>query len=205
MGKRYTADDIQVLKGLEAVRKRPSMYLGDLDSPRSLTRLVEQMMCASLDEAIAGRCSRIRVMLHADGSASVDDDGPGMRTDNSPREGRSWIEIMLTTLSACRAMRENEAAKKFCGIGICLVNAFAESFTVENRREGRTWTQSFRQSLPLAPLADVGPAETSGVTFRFLPDPTLLNVRQFDAPDLRRLIDEIRRDTNVEIQLVDER
>jgi DNA gyrase subunit B len=200
---RYTADDIQVLSSHQAIRKRPRMYVGDLEAPSTLSHLVEQVMCASLDEALSGRCSHVTVSLHADGSATVEDDGPGIPTDVDPRSGKTAVEILLTTLAACRAMRQNEKAKDFCGLGLAVVNALSETFDVEIRRKGKTWSQSYRQGEPQGPLAIVGDAAFSGVTFRFLPDPSIFPVRQFDAADLRARFDEIRRETKVPLELVD--
>jgi DNA gyrase subunit B len=196
-------DKIVVLKGLEAVRKRPSMYVGPLDSPATLNKLIEQMMCISFDGALSGRCSRIAVTLHGDGSASIDNDGPGLPTENDPTHGIPLIQIMLTMLFACRAARENAEAKALCSVGIAVVNALSETLTVEIRRAGRLWRQHYRQGDPEGPLTDVGPAETTGLMFRFTPDPTIFQVRRFDAHDLHARLDELVHGTSVKVQLVD--
>src|SRR5262245_6121511 len=125
----YDAETIEVLPGLEAVRRRPSMYVGALDSTVTLSHLVEQVMCTSLDEAISGRCNRIAVTLHGDDSVTVEDDGPGMRVD--VHNGMSYVEAIMSHLHACRAARENAYAKQFCGYGIQVVNALSEIMSVE--------------------------------------------------------------------------
>src|ERR1700733_5508237 len=102
---------IEVLEGMEAVRRRPGMYVGPVDEPSTLSSLVEQVMCASLDDAVAGRCTRITVTLQVDGSARVDDDGAGFPVGQS-RDGRSEAEVLMTVLHACRAARENPNVAK---------------------------------------------------------------------------------------------
>jgi DNA gyrase subunit B len=200
---RYTADEIEVLPGLQGIRKRPQMYVGDLASASTLSHLVEQVMCASLDEAISGRCNRVTVTLHPDGSAAVEDDGLGLPTEIEPRTGKTAIEILLTTLAACRAARQNDKAKQFCGLGLAVVNALSDRFDVETRYNGRAWVQRYVRSEAQGPLRDVGRADFSGVSFRFLPDPTIFEVRRFDAVDLRKRFDEIQRDTQVPLELID--
>jgi DNA gyrase subunit B len=183
-------DDIEVLSGLEAVRRRPEMYLGRLDSPNSLLLMLEQVMCASLDETMTGRCSRIDVRLHDDGGVTVEDDGPGMSVEVD-RSGMSYVEIMMTQLHACRAARENPAvAKKYCGAGIAVTNALSDECMVEVRRGGRAWVQRYREGVALARLADIGSAVSTGNRIRFRPDPKLFRIR-FEAAAMQQRLDEI--------------
>jgi DNA gyrase subunit B len=189
----YGAEDITVLSGLEAVRRRPEMYLGPLDSDDTMSRLVEQVLCGSLDEAVSGRCRHIAVLLHADGTVTVEDDGPGMSMDRD-KEGVPVAERLMTRLHACRVARENpDVGKRFCGMGIAVVNALSESCKLEIRRDGRTWIQQYREGNALAPFADVGPAPSTGTRLWFKPDATLLP-RRIDAAALRGCLDELARE-----------
>jgi DNA gyrase subunit B len=196
------AGDIVVLPGLEAVRRRPSMYVGPLDAPATLSDLVEQVMCASLDEAVAGRCQRIIVTLHADGSASVVDDGPGMSIERD-RQGMRAAERLMTSLLACRAARRSATvADGFCGIGIAVVNALSEWCRLEVRREGTLWSQTYAAGVPTSPFEERGATTTSGTTVHFRPDRTILQVESFDAADLRARLDAIRASLDLPTELV---
>ncbi len=196
---------IEILEGKESVRKRPGMYFGPVDDPATLSSLVEQVMCAALDDAVAGRCTRITVTLNADGSARVDDDGAGFPVGTS-RDGRSEAEVLMTVLHACRAARENPGvAKRFCGMGISVVNAVSESCRLQTRRAGWSWEQTYRAGKPVTAFTRVAPCEATGTTLTFLPDPTILKCR-FDALDLEKRLEDIRAEAPAcLIELVDER
>ena len=189
----YRAEDIQVLEPAQAIRKRPAMYIGELDSDATMSRLVEQTLCASLDEAMSGRCRHIAVSLHADGAFSVRDDGAGISMERD-KDGVFMAERVMTQWYSCRAARQNHAiAERFCGLGLFVVNALSEAAKLELRRDGHTWMQEYRAGKALAPFADIGPATATGTTVWFKPDTTLLP-RRIDAADLRRALDEIRRE-----------
>jgi DNA gyrase subunit B len=189
----YDAGDIIVSSGLEAVRRRPEMYVGPLDSDEAMNRLVEQVLCGSLDEAVSGRCSRIAVVLHDDGTVTVEDDGAGMSMERD-KEGVPLAERLMTELFACRVARQHaEIGKRFCGMGIAVVNALSEACKLEIRREGRTWIQEYRQGKALAPFRDAGPSASTGTRLWLRPDPTILP-RRIDATALRRCLDEIGRE-----------
>lgn len=158
-------------------------------------------MCASLDEAVAGRCQRIDVTLHPDGSASVSDDGPGMSVEFD-RQGMRVAERLMTTLSACRAARESATvAQRFCGLGVAVVTALSEWCRLEIRREGKTWTQTYAAGTPTSALEEQGAATTSGTTVHFRPDRAIFRVTAFDAADLRGRFEAIRRLLEVPTEL----
>jgi DNA gyrase subunit B len=158
-----------------------------------MSQLVEQVLCGSLDEAVSGRCRRIAVSLHADGSVTVEDDGAGMSMQRN-KEGVPLAEVLMTQLLACRVARQSpDIGKRFCGMGIAVVNALSESCKLEIRREGRLWTQEYRQGNALAPFEDVGPASSTGTKLWFKPDQQILP-RPIDAATLRRRLDEIGRE-----------
>ncbi len=189
----YSADDITVLSGLEAVRRRPEMYIGPVDSDDAMTQLVEQVLCGSLDEAVSGRCSHIAVLLHADGTVTVEDDGAGMSMDRD-KDGVPVAERLMTKLHACRVARQNpDIGKRFCGMGIAVVNALSASCKLEIRRDGRTWIQEYREGKALAPFHDASPAQSTGTRLWFRPDTTILP-RRIDAAALRHCLDEIGRE-----------
>lgn len=189
----HRAEDIQVLDAAQAIRKRPAMYIGDLDADETMSRLVEAMLCGSLDAAVSGRCRHIAVSLHADGAVTVRDDGDGMSLERD-KDGVLLAERMLTQFYACRRARKNrDIAEGFCGPGMFVVNALSESGKLELRRDGRTWFQEYREGKALAPLAEVRPANSTGTMFWFKPDPKLLS-RRIDPTHLRHVLDGIGRD-----------
>jgi DNA gyrase subunit B len=182
--------DIVVLSGLEAVRRRPEMYIGPVDSDESMSRLVEQVLCGSLDQAFSGRCSRISIELHADGRITVEDDSPGMSLQPA-KDGLPLAQHLMTELHACRVARIHaDVGKRFCGAGIAVVNALSEFCTLEIRQDGRAWAQQYREGKALAPFADLGPVAADGTRIVFKPDARILP-RRVNAHDLRRRLDEL--------------
>jgi DNA gyrase subunit B len=189
----YSADDIVVLSGLEPVRRRPEMYIGPVDSDETMSQLVEQVLCSSLDEAYSGRCSRISVELHADGAITVEDDSRGMSLQPA-KDGVPIAQHLMTELYACRVARQHaEVGKRFCGAGIAVVNALSEFCTLEIRQDGRAWAQKYREGKALTPFADIGPASADGTRIVFKPDTRILP-RRVNPLDLQSRIDEIARE-----------
>ena len=172
----YTAHDIEILEGLEPVRRRPGMYVGGTDQ-RALRHLLAELIDNAMDEAIAGHASRIEIGLHDDGSASVKDNGRGIPVDPHPKyENVSALQVILTTLHSGGKFSDKVYATSggLHGVGLSVVNALSEELTVEVARDKRLWRQSYARGLPTGPLEDAGPVTNRrGTLVRFHPDPQI--------------------------------
>jgi DNA gyrase subunit B len=203
----YGASDIQVLEGLEAVRKRPGMYIGST-GPRGLHHLVYEIVDNSVDEALAGHCSRIDVALLENGGVRVSDDGRGIPVDEHPVEKRSTVEVVLTTLHAGGKFGGGGYAVSggLHGVGSSVVNALSEKLDVEVRRQGNLWTQSYSVGVPDAPLAKGGNTDGSGTTITFWPSSAVFESTDFDYETLRTRFQQMGfLNKGLLIALVDER
>lgn len=203
----YGASDIQVLEGLEAVRKRPGMYIGST-GPRGLHHLVYEIVDNSVDEALAGHCDHIDVVILADGGVRVSDNGRGIPVDVHPVEKISTVEVVLTTLHAGGKFGGGGYAVSggLHGVGSSVVNALSERLDVLVKRQGSEWAQSYRDGVAQKPLAQGGAADTTGTTISFWPNTTIFETVEFDYETLRTRFQQMAfLNKGLRINLVDER
>ncbi len=191
----YGASNIQVLEGLEAVRKRPAMYIGDV-SFRGLHHLVYEVVDNSIDEALAGYCDRIAVTLNEDGSVTVTDNGRGIPVETHAREGRSALEVVMTTLHAGGKFDKDtyKVSGGLHGVGVSCVNALSERLVATVSRDDHVWEQEYRQGKAVRPVAQVRPlepGEDTGTTVRFWPDASIFQITEFRFDTLAERLREL--------------
>ena len=207
-GASYGAQDITVLEGLEAVRKRPGMYIGST-GPRGLHHLVYEVVDNSVDEALAGHCDEVRVVLHPDDSCTVVDDGRGIPVGTMEKEGRPAAEVVLTVLHAGGKFGDGGGYKVsggLHGVGVSVVNALSERLHLEIQTDGHVWTQDYERGKPQADLAKGAASKDHGTTITFQPDPEVFEEVEFDFQTLaERLRETAFLTRGLKIELVDER
>ncbi len=204
----YTSGEITVLRGLDPVRKRPGMYIGST-GPRGLHHLVYEVVDNSVDEALAGHCSRIEVTIHPDNAVTVADDGRGIPVDEHPEEKRPAAEVVLTTLHAGGKFGEGGGYKVsggLHGVGVSVVNALSERLHLQIQRDGHEWAQDFERGVPQGDLKRGKASKKTGTTITFLADAEVFEEVDFDYATLsERLRETAFLTRNLRIDLVDER
>jgi DNA gyrase subunit B len=203
----YSAKDIQVLEGLEAVRKRPGMYIGTT-GPKGLHHLVYEVVDNSVDEALAGYCTAIDVVIHVDNSVSVTDNGRGMPVDKHPKLRKPAVEVILTVLHAGGKFGGEgyKVSGGLHGVGVSVVNALSSRLEVEIKRDGAVWTQTYDHGKPTAPLAQGGKSKATGTTVTFWADASIFETTVYDYDTLAsRFRETAFLNKNLRINLTDER
>ena len=203
----YSADSIQVLEGLEAVRKRPAMYIGDVNE-KGLHHLVYEVIDNSIDEALVGYCDNIDVIIHEDNSITVKDDGRGIPTEKHSKENRSALEVVMTVLHAGGKFDKDsyKVSGGLHGVGVSCVNALSSHLRAEIHREGEVWVQEYSIGKPLYDAKVIGKSDTTGTIVTFKPDESIFLVKKYKYEILAARLRELAfLNAGIKLSIVDER
>ncbi|MCC5919718.1 MAG: DNA topoisomerase (ATP-hydrolyzing) subunit B [Cyclobacteriaceae bacterium] len=203
----YSADNIQVLEGLEAVRKRPSMYIGDTGI-KGLHHMIWEVVDNSVDEAMAGHCDAIEVILHADKSVTVKDNGRGIPTEMHTKENKSALEVVMTVLHAGGKFDKDtyKVSGGLHGVGVSCVNALSYDMRVNVHRNGKEWIQEYAKGVPKYPAKEIGTTDINGTHIRFYPDPEIFQITDYNYTTVANRLREMSfLNAGIKIKLIDER